>query len=90
MRAWLEAARRTDDPAGDLIADMRRDFERNPADFPRLFPSITAMRAYLRAKGACHEAMRAVPVVWRRYAKWLDRHPWSADLPGSPIHGFIP
>jgi hypothetical protein len=74
--AWLEAARATDDPAGDLISDMRRDLARDPATFPRLFPNIESMRGYLRSKGACREALQAVPTLWRRYRAWLDRHPF--------------
>src|SRR6266446_5954487 len=69
-RRWVAKARITDDPAGDLIADMRRD----PA-LPGLFPNIQAMRDHLRRRGACREALAAVPVVWRRYRNWMDRHP---------------
>jgi hypothetical protein len=68
---WLAAARNTDDPAGDLIADMRRD----PA-LPGLFSNVGEMRSYLQRKGACAEALAALPVVWRRYRHWLDRHPF--------------
>jgi hypothetical protein len=70
---WLAKARITDDPEGDLIEDMRRDAKAN-GELP-LFKNIHAMRAYLHSKGACHEALQAVPRVWRRYEHWLDRNP---------------
>jgi hypothetical protein len=72
---WLAAARSTNDPAGDLIADMRRE-----SDVPPLFANIREMRSYLRKKGACAEAMAAVSIVWRRYRNWLDRHPFNVTL----------
>jgi hypothetical protein len=61
--AWLKSADATDDPAGDLIADMRCDLASDPAAaFPRLFPNLEAMRA----KGACQEAARrrSYPSAW--------------------------
>lgn len=67
---FLAKARCTEDPAGDLIADMRRD-----ANVPRLFASIGEMRDYLVSRSACREALEAVPVVWRRYRGFLDRNP---------------
>jgi hypothetical protein len=69
-QAWLAAAQITDDPAGDVIADMRRD-----PDIPALFKNIDAMRDYLRTKGACREALAALPIVWRRHQGWLGRNP---------------
>ena len=71
---WLTAARVTDDPAGDLIADMRRD-----KTIPSLFGNIREMRSHLRLRGACPEALAAVPVVWRRYKSWLDHHPFGKE-----------
>lgn len=70
VQHWLAAARATDDPAGDLIGDMRGDLT-----IPHLFASIEDMRGYLRCRGACVEALAAVPTVWRRYRRWMDRHP---------------
>jgi hypothetical protein len=67
---WLAKARITGDPAGDLIADMRRD-----ANLPRLFGNIHEMRRYLQGRGACPEAIQTVPAVWRRYRSWMDRNP---------------
>ena len=75
VRAWLKHARTTDDPAGDLIADMRHEVRRDPASIPRLFGNVGEMRGYLRQQGACREALDAVPVVWRRYSSWLARNP---------------
>jgi hypothetical protein len=68
---WVKRARITKSPAGDLIADMRED-----KDLPDVFANIGAMRAYLRAHNACSEALAAVPIVWRRYKHWQDRHPF--------------
>jgi YozE SAM-like fold len=61
---WLASARITDDPMGDLIADMRRD-----PNIPSLFKNIDAMRDYLRTKGACREAIAVVPKLWRPIPK---------------------
>jgi hypothetical protein len=72
---WLKSARITDNPEGDLIADMRREFRHHPERFPRLFANIGEMRSHLKWQGACREAMQAAPGVWRRYKTWLDRHP---------------
>jgi hypothetical protein len=69
-RNFLAHARVTDDPAGDLIKDMRRD-----KTLPPLFGSIKEMREYLHRRGACLGALEAVPVVWRRYSTWLARNP---------------
>ena len=71
VRVWLEAARITCDPQGDVIADMRDD-----PDVPALFVNIKEMRHYLHSKGARPEALAAVPGVWRRYTSWLKRHPF--------------
>jgi hypothetical protein len=65
---WLRVARVTDDPAGDLIADMRADRR-----LPALFPG--SMRAYLKSLNACSGALEAVPIVWRRYQSFLGRNP---------------
>src|SRR5215204_4927084 len=71
-RAFLARARVTDDPVGDLIVDMRAD--RNA---PPLFKNINAVRGYLRTKNACMGALEAVPGFWRRYQRWIDRHPFA-------------
>jgi hypothetical protein len=68
VKVWLARERITDNTEGDLIADMRNDI-----DLPSLFPNIAAMREYLRSRGACPEALAAVPRVWRRYRRWSWR-----------------
>lgn len=70
---WLTRAHVTDDPEGDLIADMRAELRRG-AEVPALFPNMVSMQDYLRSRGACPEALAAVPGVWRRYRRWVDRH----------------
>jgi uncharacterized protein YozE (UPF0346 family) len=65
---WVMQARVTNDPAGDLIDDMRADQK-----LPSIFHSIGELRRYLILKNACRGALVAVPVVWRRYRHWLDR-----------------
>jgi hypothetical protein len=65
---WLRQARITDDPAGDLIADLRRDHA------VKRFPNIATMRGFVRSRNVvCPQALAAVPIVWRRYRKWLGR-----------------
>ena len=76
---FLARAHITGDPAGDLIADMRRD----PA-VPALFGNIREMRAYLQRRGACPGALEAVPIVWRRYSQWLTRNPFRMPRCGLP------
>jgi hypothetical protein len=63
---WLRRARITDDPVGEVIANMRRD-----PDVPPLFQHINEVRSYLRRKGASTEALAAVPILWRRYLNWF-------------------
>ena len=69
---WLARARITDDPAGDLIGDLLKDH-----NLPRQIPSLEALQAYLQSRNACHEAIKAGSVVWRRYRRWQDRNPVS-------------
>jgi hypothetical protein len=65
---WLKVARVTDDPAGDLIGDMKGD---------RTFPAVVRGRAplarYLSSQGACAEAKEALSVVWARYRRWRSK-----------------
>jgi hypothetical protein len=78
---WLERARITDDPAGDLIADMKAD-----RNLPlRNVTSFGALRSYLISKNACHEAIKAARIVCRRYRNWQDRNPFSrkGDVRGA-------
>jgi hypothetical protein len=65
LRRWLARARVTDDAAGDLIADMRRDRQ-----LPRVFDSLADMRHYLEARAAVPALWRR----WRRWRRWRDRH----------------
>jgi hypothetical protein len=76
VKEWLYYARRTDDPAGDLIADLARD-----RDLPPLFRNIDHMRSFLQQRMACREALDAVPIVWRRYNRWLTRNPAGKPIP---------
>jgi hypothetical protein len=78
-KTFLRRARVTDDPVGDLISDMRRD-----PHVPRLFGGLRDLRAYLRSRGACPEALAAVPGFHRRYRAWIDHHPSAADLDLEP------
>ena len=63
---WLRRARITDDPVGEVIANMRRD-----PDVPPLFRHINEVRSYLRRNCASTEALAAVPILWRRYLNWF-------------------
>jgi hypothetical protein len=72
-RLWLRRVRITDDPAGDLIGDMRQQML-SGFELPRVFANIGAMRAYLRDRGASSQALDAVPEVWSRYRRWLNYH----------------
>lgn len=72
-KAWLANARITDDPVGDVIADLKRD-----PNVPRLFHNAEEMRNYIRSRQGCREAIAAVSAVWKRYRRWQDRHPvWT-------------
>ena len=63
---WVRSSPITNDPAGYVIAGMRRD-----PNVPPLFHHIGEMRSYLRLKGAPIEALAAVPSLWQRYSYWL-------------------
>jgi hypothetical protein len=71
---WLKAARVTDTPEGDLIADTQFDFKMHAEQFPALFSNRAQMRDFLKDRRACKEALQAIPGVWRRYRNWLDHH----------------
>jgi hypothetical protein len=81
---WLRRARITDDPVGEVIANMRRD-----PDVPPLFQHINEVRSYLRRKGASTEALAAVPILWRRYLNWFRQarraDALKARLPLAPL-----
>jgi hypothetical protein len=64
-KGWLAKARISDDPEGDLIADMRGD-----PSIPPLFGSADEMRGYIRSKGMVsrsfarrQEGMAAIPAM---------------------------
>lgn len=67
-RKWLEGMVVTDNPEGDLVADMLRD-----PNLPPLFLSIKMMRNHILDHGGCPEAVAAVPGVWQRYKKRLNK-----------------
>ena len=85
--AWLACARLTDDPEGDLIADMRGELRRG-VELPALFANKAELHSYLISRSACQGALNAVPGVWRRYRQWLDRHglDWRASLDTDVQH----
>jgi hypothetical protein len=65
FRAWLRRAQITDDAAGDLIGDMRRD-----ADLPGV-KSLTELQRYLAGRSDGNElVLDAADKVWRRYVEW--------------------
>jgi uncharacterized protein YozE (UPF0346 family) len=83
FETWLAAARIADDPEGDFIQDARDD-----DTVPDTLSSAEELRAYLKSKGACPEALAVVPYVWRRYRRWqvkrgrfTERNP---EPPSSP------
>jgi hypothetical protein len=63
---------------------MRRD-----PNVPPLFHHIGEMRGYLRLKRAPTEALAAVPILWRRYADWLERHSVRLRHRGSRRGGRV-
>jgi hypothetical protein len=69
-KAWLAEAKVTDNPVGDLIADMRRDAD---PKLPEDFPSVSHLKSYLYLRGACREALAVARTAWRRYRAWRDK-----------------
>jgi hypothetical protein len=63
---WIMQAQITDDPAGDFIDDMRMVIRANRHPLPEI-SNMDQLRSYLYLRGACHEAIATVPVVWKRY-----------------------
>lgn len=64
FHTWVfRQARVTDCPAGDLILDLRRDWER----LPDTFNDLAQFLSWLNCRGACPEALEAASIVWRRY-----------------------
>jgi hypothetical protein len=50
----------------DLVYDLKYD-----NTLPPTFNSLDQFRWYLRSQGACYEAMRLAPAVWKRYRRWV-------------------
>jgi hypothetical protein len=71
VEQWLDSISITDDPCGDLIADMRSDFKRNPEKFPPMFTSIDSMHSVIPI--TAWEAHAVVPAAWARYKAWCRR-----------------
>jgi hypothetical protein len=70
---WATRAEATDDPAGDLIFDLRRDYlTGNSRNFPRIH-NLGELKDYLETQGACHGALAAAPKVWRRFVQHARR-----------------
>ena len=73
---FLSKARVTDNPAGDIVEDMKAD-TRSPRyrdGLPRLFRDADHVRSYLWSRNACQEAIDAVPEFWRRYSAWMKKN----------------
>jgi hypothetical protein len=68
---WIGKARISDDAAGDLISDLKRD-----PTTPAMFLSMRAMRVFVEGRGGCEGAINAVPIVWSRFSRWLNKHPY--------------
>ena len=61
FKTYVLARRRTDNPLGDFIADVKSD----PA-----FPdprSWNDLQTYLVGRGACQEAIEAAQQVWHQF-----------------------
>ena len=61
---YIRAVRATDDPRGDFIADAKA--EAKAGRLPRI-QCWEALRAHLRMRRACPEAVRAAAAVWDEY-----------------------
>lgn len=60
---WLALQKNRDDAIGDLASDVARD--RDWHDSNRL--TLGDRIAYLRVKGACDDAIRALQDAWREW-----------------------
>lgn len=68
---WLTKTRATNNPTGDIIADMKCDYDENPNNFPEVFHDISEMRAYFHSRGACEAVVDLIPNLWVRYRQWM-------------------
>ena len=70
FQRWLRATRITNDAAGDLIKDLRRDLRDNPKEFPSPH-TVLGLARYLAQWDPCPGALVAASVVWGRYRRWV-------------------
>lgn len=78
FEAWLRATRATDDGAGDLIGDLKRD-----RDLPWRVATLHDLREHLYDAGACDGAMVVLPKAWERYERWRDEALARSPEPGA-------
>lgn len=69
FNVWIKQTKVTNDPCGDLIDDARTD---------RSLQIITIhdkkkLINHLHKRGASGDCIRTVPIVWKRYQRWLMR-----------------
>jgi hypothetical protein len=75
-RRWLAQADISDDPEGDLIADLqyeaRQTRKTRPLGLmPDTFRSLGEFIEYLELNNACSGAIDAAPAVWAQYRSYL-------------------
>jgi hypothetical protein len=61
---WLTCAKVADDPVSDSIIDARKDRKMPPIH------SHESLRTRLIFAGACNEAIKTIPEIWRRFQRW--------------------
>lgn len=71
-KEFLARARRSRNAVGELVGLMLND-----PNIPSLFNNQQAMLDYVVRHGWPTDA---VPLLWRRYRDWHDRHPWGMPL----------
>jgi uncharacterized protein YozE (UPF0346 family) len=64
FKDWLLRAKVTDDPAGDLIGDAKRD-----SRFPASIETLDALKTYLAVRGGS-AALPHASEVWERFERW--------------------
>lgn len=67
---FIKSARKTDDAAGDLIGDMRRDYLET--ELMPYFTTADSVRLHLLPRSACDGAMAAVDAVFARYQRHCE------------------
>lgn len=68
-KGWLDQAKPSYDPPGDLIVLMKED-----PNIPERFTSKQELRSYLRVRGASFDALSGIHNVWKRYSDWARKH----------------